>query len=67
SLGVRSGRYCCSPAPGVDSTVAGVRAAPMPCGVAGGSVLAPRGVAVVEAIATLVVSDLALRGGYLNG
>ncbi|MEC8625535.1 MAG: chorismate synthase [Candidatus Thermoplasmatota archaeon] len=30
-------------------------------------VLAPRGVAVVEAIATLVVSDLALRGGYLNG
>ena len=30
-------------------------------------VLAPRGVAVVEAIAALVVTDLALRGGYLNG
>jgi chorismate synthase len=30
-------------------------------------VLAPRGVAVVEAIAALVVADLALRGGYLNG
>tara|TARA_B100000925_G_scaffold124439_1_gene92569 strand:+ start:4235 stop:5314 length:1080 start_codon:yes stop_codon:yes gene_type:complete len=30
-------------------------------------VLGPRGVAVVEAIAALVVTDLALRGGYLNG
>ncbi len=30
-------------------------------------VLAPRGVAVVEAMTTLVLADLALRGGYLNG
>jgi chorismate synthase len=29
-------------------------------------VLAPRGVAVVEALATLVLADLALRGGYLH-
>jgi chorismate synthase len=29
-------------------------------------VLAPRGVAVVEALATLVLGDLALRGGYLH-
>lgn len=30
-------------------------------------VLAPRGVAVVEAMATLVIVDLAVRGGRLNG
>ena len=29
-------------------------------------VLAPRGVAVVEAVTVLVLTDLALRGGYLN-
>ena len=30
-------------------------------------VLGPRGVAVVEAMAALVLGDLALRGGYIDG
>ncbi|MDA0878514.1 MAG: chorismate synthase, partial [archaeon] len=30
-------------------------------------VLAPRGVAVVEAMAVLVLTDLAARGGHLHG
>jgi chorismate synthase len=30
-------------------------------------VLAPRAVAVVEAMAILVVSDLMIRGGFLDG